>query len=187
MYVSFLFQAYGMSALPLNLIKGTTSAAYERLENTEDIEEVEQHLLRIKSKVWSWCSHFLNFFLLLSYWSCFKSFCSGKNSGSEVISLQLSELFGNKCGHLCSSDQAFFQSCSSSYFCLANKGADELNSNFSSLACIYGRHTLQKLRIFTSLSLLPDMASNLLIITQCSYQHWILATWSCHELDSSNY
>lgn len=42
-----------MSALPLNLIKGTTSAAYERLENTEDIEEVEQHLLRIKSKVWS--------------------------------------------------------------------------------------------------------------------------------------
>ncbi|NWU71329.1 LMBD1 protein, partial [Pterocles burchelli] len=42
--------AYGMSALPLNLIKGTTSAAYERLENTEDIEEVEQHLLRIKSK-----------------------------------------------------------------------------------------------------------------------------------------
>ncbi|RLW12304.1 hypothetical protein DV515_00000802 [Chloebia gouldiae] len=50
MYVSFLFKAYGMSALPLNLIKGTTSASYERLENTEDIEEVEQHLLRIKSK-----------------------------------------------------------------------------------------------------------------------------------------
>ncbi|KAF4795916.1 hypothetical protein TURU_088810 [Turdus rufiventris] len=43
-------KAYGMSALPLNLIKGTTSASYERLENTEDIEEVEQHLLRIKSK-----------------------------------------------------------------------------------------------------------------------------------------
>lgn len=40
-----------MSALPLNLIKGTTSAAYERLENTEDIEEVEQRILRIKSKV----------------------------------------------------------------------------------------------------------------------------------------
>lgn len=40
-----------MSALPLNLIKGTTSAAYERLENTEDIEEVEQRMLRIKSKV----------------------------------------------------------------------------------------------------------------------------------------
>lgn len=51
MYVSFLFKAYGMSALPLNLIKGTTSASYERLENTEDIEEVEQHLSRIKSKV----------------------------------------------------------------------------------------------------------------------------------------
>lgn len=42
-----------MSALPLNLIKGTTSASYERLENTEDIEEMEQHLLRIKSKVTS--------------------------------------------------------------------------------------------------------------------------------------
>ncbi|NXR57268.1 LMBD1 protein, partial [Hippolais icterina] len=50
MYAFFLFKAYGMSALPLNLIKGTTSASYERLENTEDIEEVEQHLLRIKSK-----------------------------------------------------------------------------------------------------------------------------------------
>lgn len=42
-----------MSALPLNLIKGTRSAAYERLENTEDIEEVEQHIQTIKSKV-SW-------------------------------------------------------------------------------------------------------------------------------------
>lgn len=40
-----------MSALPLNLIKGTRSAAYERLENTEDIEEVEQHIQTIKSKV----------------------------------------------------------------------------------------------------------------------------------------
>ena len=57
-----------MSALPLNLIKGTTSATYERLENTEDIEEVEQHLLRIKSKVCLHCSHFLNeFFFLLAY------------------------------------------------------------------------------------------------------------------------
>uniref|UniRef100_A0A8D2LZV1 Lysosomal cobalamin transport escort protein LMBD1 n=1 Tax=Varanus komodoensis TaxID=61221 RepID=A0A8D2LZV1_VARKO len=42
--------AYGMSALPLNLIKGTRSASYERLENTEDIEEVEQSIQRIKSK-----------------------------------------------------------------------------------------------------------------------------------------
>lgn len=40
-----------MSALPLNLIKGTRSAAYERLENTEDIEEVEQHIQTVKSKV----------------------------------------------------------------------------------------------------------------------------------------
>lgn len=40
-----------MSALPLNLIKGTRNAAYERLENTEDIEEVEQHIQAIRSKV----------------------------------------------------------------------------------------------------------------------------------------
>lgn len=51
-----------MSALPLNLIKGTTSASYERLENTEDIEEVEQHLLRIKSKVRSSLFNILNDF-----------------------------------------------------------------------------------------------------------------------------
>ncbi|NWV71934.1 LMBD1 protein, partial [Malurus elegans] len=50
MLAAITYTAYGMSALPLNLIKGTTSAAYERLENTEDIEEVEQHLLRVKSK-----------------------------------------------------------------------------------------------------------------------------------------
>ncbi|XP_051469674.1 lysosomal cobalamin transport escort protein LMBD1 isoform X2 [Apus apus] len=50
MLAAITYTAYGMSALPLNLIKGTTSAAYERLENTEDIEEVEQHLSRIKSK-----------------------------------------------------------------------------------------------------------------------------------------
>uniref|UniRef100_A0A8C4VB01 Lysosomal cobalamin transport escort protein LMBD1 n=1 Tax=Falco tinnunculus TaxID=100819 RepID=A0A8C4VB01_FALTI len=50
MLAAITYTAYGMSALPLNLIKGTTTAAYERLENTEDIEEVEQHLLRIKSK-----------------------------------------------------------------------------------------------------------------------------------------
>ncbi|NXP00057.1 LMBD1 protein, partial [Certhia brachydactyla] len=50
MLAAITYTAYGMSALPLNLIKGTTSASYERLENTEDIEEVEQHLFRIKSK-----------------------------------------------------------------------------------------------------------------------------------------
>uniref|UniRef100_A0A8B9ZIH2 Lysosomal cobalamin transport escort protein LMBD1 n=1 Tax=Anas platyrhynchos TaxID=8839 RepID=A0A8B9ZIH2_ANAPL len=50
MLAAITYTAYGMSALPLNLIKGTTSAAYERLENTEDIEEVEQRMLRIKSK-----------------------------------------------------------------------------------------------------------------------------------------
>ncbi|XP_030411540.1 probable lysosomal cobalamin transporter isoform X4 [Gopherus evgoodei] len=50
MVAAVTYTAYGMSALPLNLIKGTRSPTYERLENTEDIEEVEQRILRIKSK-----------------------------------------------------------------------------------------------------------------------------------------
>ncbi|XP_029451523.1 probable lysosomal cobalamin transporter isoform X2 [Rhinatrema bivittatum] len=50
MVAAIMYTAYGMSALPLNLIKGTKSATYERLENAEDIEEVEQHIERIKSK-----------------------------------------------------------------------------------------------------------------------------------------
>ncbi|XP_069462303.1 lysosomal cobalamin transport escort protein LMBD1 isoform X2 [Ambystoma mexicanum] len=50
MLAAITYTAYGMSALPLNLIKGTRSATYERLENTDDIEEVEQHIERIKSK-----------------------------------------------------------------------------------------------------------------------------------------
>ncbi|XP_074847192.1 lysosomal cobalamin transport escort protein LMBD1 isoform X4 [Carettochelys insculpta] len=50
MLAAVMYTAYGMSALPLNLIKGTRSPSYERLENTEDIEEVEQNILRIKSK-----------------------------------------------------------------------------------------------------------------------------------------
>ncbi|XP_077668794.1 lysosomal cobalamin transport escort protein LMBD1 isoform X1 [Eretmochelys imbricata] len=50
MLAAVTYTAYGMSALPLNLIKGTRSPTYERLENTEDIEDVEQHILRIKSK-----------------------------------------------------------------------------------------------------------------------------------------
>ncbi|NP_001279784.1 lysosomal cobalamin transport escort protein LMBD1 [Callorhinchus milii] len=44
------YTAYGMSALPLNLIKGTQSVVYERLQNTEDLEEVEQEMEKIKSK-----------------------------------------------------------------------------------------------------------------------------------------
>lgn len=40
-----------MSVLPLNLIKGTRSVAYERLENTEDIEDVEHQIEKLKSKV----------------------------------------------------------------------------------------------------------------------------------------
>uniref|UniRef100_A0A8K9XZ01 Lysosomal cobalamin transport escort protein LMBD1 n=1 Tax=Oncorhynchus mykiss TaxID=8022 RepID=A0A8K9XZ01_ONCMY len=45
------YTAYGMSVLPLNLIKGTRSVVYERLENTEDIEEVEHQMENIKAKV----------------------------------------------------------------------------------------------------------------------------------------
>ncbi|MBN3304841.1 LMBD1 protein, partial [Amia calva] len=44
------YTAYGMSVLPLNLIKGTRNVVYERLENTEDIEEVEHQIEKIKSK-----------------------------------------------------------------------------------------------------------------------------------------
>lgn len=40
-----------MSVLPLNLIKGTRSVAYERLENTEDIDDVEHQIEKLKSKV----------------------------------------------------------------------------------------------------------------------------------------
>lgn len=40
-----------MSVLPLNLIKGTRSVVYERLENTEDIDEVEHQIENLKSKV----------------------------------------------------------------------------------------------------------------------------------------
>uniref|UniRef100_A0A8C5WT82 Lysosomal cobalamin transport escort protein LMBD1 n=1 Tax=Laticauda laticaudata TaxID=8630 RepID=A0A8C5WT82_LATLA len=50
MVAAITYTAYGMSALPLNLIKGTRNASYERLENTEDIEDVEQNIQRIKSK-----------------------------------------------------------------------------------------------------------------------------------------
>uniref|UniRef100_A0A6Q2Y1W2 Lysosomal cobalamin transport escort protein LMBD1 n=1 Tax=Esox lucius TaxID=8010 RepID=A0A6Q2Y1W2_ESOLU len=45
------YTAYGMSVLPLNLIKGTRSVVYERLENTEDIEEVEHQIEKLKAKV----------------------------------------------------------------------------------------------------------------------------------------
>ncbi|XP_056291517.1 lysosomal cobalamin transport escort protein LMBD1 [Pseudoliparis swirei] len=44
------YTAYGMSVLPLNLIKGTRSVKYERLENTEDIDDVEQQIEKLKSK-----------------------------------------------------------------------------------------------------------------------------------------
>lgn len=40
-----------MSVLPLNLIKGTRSILYERLENTEDTEEVEHQIDKLKAKV----------------------------------------------------------------------------------------------------------------------------------------
>uniref|UniRef100_A0A9J8CLW8 Lysosomal cobalamin transport escort protein LMBD1 n=2 Tax=Cyprinus carpio TaxID=7962 RepID=A0A9J8CLW8_CYPCA len=44
------YTAYGMSVLPLNLIKGTRSILYERLENTEDTEEVEHQIDKLKAK-----------------------------------------------------------------------------------------------------------------------------------------
>uniref|UniRef100_A0A8B9L435 Lysosomal cobalamin transport escort protein LMBD1 n=1 Tax=Astyanax mexicanus TaxID=7994 RepID=A0A8B9L435_ASTMX len=44
------YTAYGMSVLPLNLIKGTRSVLYERLENSEDAEEVEHQIDKIKAK-----------------------------------------------------------------------------------------------------------------------------------------
>ncbi|XP_051936532.1 lysosomal cobalamin transport escort protein LMBD1 [Hippocampus zosterae] len=44
------YTAYGMSVLPLNLIKGTRSVAYERLENTEDIDDVEHQIEKLRSK-----------------------------------------------------------------------------------------------------------------------------------------
>ncbi|XP_041108014.1 lysosomal cobalamin transport escort protein LMBD1 [Polyodon spathula] len=50
MLAAITYTAYGMSVLPLNLIKGTRSVVYERLENMEDIEEVEQQIDNIKSK-----------------------------------------------------------------------------------------------------------------------------------------
>uniref|UniRef100_A0A8C7KJT8 Lysosomal cobalamin transport escort protein LMBD1 n=1 Tax=Oncorhynchus kisutch TaxID=8019 RepID=A0A8C7KJT8_ONCKI len=50
------YTAYGMSVLPLNLIKGTRSVVYERLENTEDIEEVEHQMEKIKAKSVLFCS-----------------------------------------------------------------------------------------------------------------------------------
>lgn len=51
LWVFFVCQAYGMSVLPLNLIKGTRSVLYERLENTEDTEEVEHQIDKLKAKV----------------------------------------------------------------------------------------------------------------------------------------
>ncbi|XP_062864960.1 lysosomal cobalamin transport escort protein LMBD1 [Trichomycterus rosablanca] len=44
------YTAYGMSALPLNLIKGTRVVHYELLENTEDAEDVEQQIDKLKAK-----------------------------------------------------------------------------------------------------------------------------------------
>uniref|UniRef100_A0A8K9XJ52 Lysosomal cobalamin transport escort protein LMBD1 n=1 Tax=Oncorhynchus mykiss TaxID=8022 RepID=A0A8K9XJ52_ONCMY len=47
---------YCLTVLPLNLIKGTRSVVYERLENTEDIEEVEHQMENIKAKSVLFCS-----------------------------------------------------------------------------------------------------------------------------------
>lgn len=58
-------QAYGMSVLPLNLIKGTRSILYERLENTEDREEVEHQIDKLKAKV-SVCVNWIHIRALLT-------------------------------------------------------------------------------------------------------------------------
>ncbi|XP_040284562.1 lysosomal cobalamin transport escort protein LMBD1 [Bufo bufo] len=50
MLAAITYTAYGMSALPLNLIKGTRNVHYERLENTDDIEEVNLEIERLRSK-----------------------------------------------------------------------------------------------------------------------------------------
>ncbi|XP_069582759.1 lysosomal cobalamin transport escort protein LMBD1 [Ranitomeya imitator] len=50
MLATITYTAYGMSALPLNLIKGTRNVHYERLENTDDIEEVNLEIERLRSK-----------------------------------------------------------------------------------------------------------------------------------------
>lgn len=50
MLAAITYTAYGMSALPLNLIKGSRNIHYERLENTEDIEEVNLEIERLRSK-----------------------------------------------------------------------------------------------------------------------------------------
>uniref|UniRef100_A0A8C5WC91 Lysosomal cobalamin transport escort protein LMBD1 n=1 Tax=Leptobrachium leishanense TaxID=445787 RepID=A0A8C5WC91_9ANUR len=50
MLAAITYTAYGMSALPLNLIKGTKNTRYERLKNTDDLEDVEQRAERIKAK-----------------------------------------------------------------------------------------------------------------------------------------
>uniref|UniRef100_A0A669BUI5 Lysosomal cobalamin transport escort protein LMBD1 n=1 Tax=Oreochromis niloticus TaxID=8128 RepID=A0A669BUI5_ORENI len=50
MLAVIIYTAYGMSVMPLNLIKGTRSVKYERLENTEDIDDVEHQIEKLKSK-----------------------------------------------------------------------------------------------------------------------------------------
>ncbi|XP_069829583.1 lysosomal cobalamin transport escort protein LMBD1 isoform X2 [Dendropsophus ebraccatus] len=50
MLAAITYTAYGMSALPLNLFKGTRNVHYERLETTEDIEDVNLEIERLRSK-----------------------------------------------------------------------------------------------------------------------------------------
>uniref|UniRef100_A0A452I5M1 Lysosomal cobalamin transport escort protein LMBD1 n=1 Tax=Gopherus agassizii TaxID=38772 RepID=A0A452I5M1_9SAUR len=92
MLAAVTYTAYGMSALPLNLIKGTRSPTYERLENTEDIEEVEQRILRIKSKVWCLLHNISNFsiYIFPNYCSLDKALHSaGINSGFIILGTNL--------------------------------------------------------------------------------------------------
>ncbi|XP_032817427.2 lysosomal cobalamin transport escort protein LMBD1 isoform X1 [Petromyzon marinus] len=45
-----IYTAYGMSALPVNLIKGKKNAGYELLQNADVIDEVEQQIESIRAK-----------------------------------------------------------------------------------------------------------------------------------------
>ncbi|XP_078729213.1 lysosomal cobalamin transport escort protein LMBD1 isoform X2 [Lampetra fluviatilis] len=45
-----IYTAYGMSALPVNLIKGKKNAEYELLQNADVIDEVEQQIESIRAK-----------------------------------------------------------------------------------------------------------------------------------------
>ncbi len=90
-------QAYGMSVLPLNLIKGTRSILYERLENTEDTEEVEHQIDKLKAKV-SVCVNWIQIRALLALFrmSCL-SVAVLEVSGSQLVGCQQMQIMNAIC------------------------------------------------------------------------------------------